>query len=233
MLRENKTERANLKAAAEEAEAEAQANGAGAAMVKAVRAREASRAAEAPKVTFEHVREQMWQVRCDLEDSQHLTSGPFDNICAREAENVRHGRRHHLQTDPSCKLDKGCTFEHNGKTWCVEEIVIINDSGERGVYAYDVESWASATLRADERCELFDEAVLTRLEDEARQRRANAKRCAESLLESLSPPKRHGPQPEQLEQPEQREEPPPQEDGREAEKQREVGEVFASNDRLF
>ena len=134
MLRENKTERASLKAAAEEAEKEAQANGAGAAMVQAVRAREASRAAEAPKVTFEHVREQMWQVRCDLaEDSQHLTSGPFDNICAREAENVRHGRRHHLQTDPTCKLDKGCTFEHNGKTWCVEEIVIINDLGERGV----------------------------------------------------------------------------------------------------
>ena len=41
---------------------------------------------------------------------------------------------------------------------CVEEIVIINDL-ERGVYAYDVESWANATLRADERCELFDGTV--------------------------------------------------------------------------
>eukprot|EP00964_Phaeocystis_antarctica_P136549 scaffold101013_cov31-Phaeocystis_antarctica.AAC.1 len=121
MLRENKTERDNLKAAAEEAEAEAHANGAGAATVQAARARDASKAAEELKVTFEHGREQMWQVRCDLaEDRQHLTSGPFDNIGVREAENVRHGRRHHLQTDQSCKLDKGCTFDLNGKTWCVE-----------------------------------------------------------------------------------------------------------------
>jgi len=214
-VRENKTERANLKAAAEEAEAEAHANGAGAATVQAARARDASKAAEEPKVTFEHGREQMWQMRCDLaEDRQHLTSGPFDNIGVREAENVRHGRRHHLQTDGSCKLDKGCTFDLNGKTWCVEEIVIINDFGERGVYAYDVESWASATLRADERCELFDGTVLARLEDEARQRRTFAeeearqrrtiaKRCAESLLDSLTPTNQHGPQPEQIGQPEQ------------------------------
>ena len=62
MLRENKTERANLKAAAEEAEAEAHANGAGAATVQAARARDASKAAEEPKVTFEHGREQMWQM---------------------------------------------------------------------------------------------------------------------------------------------------------------------------
>ena len=58
MLRENKTERANLKAAAEEAEAGAHANGAAAATVQAARARDASKAVEEPKVThyFEHAR---------------------------------------------------------------------------------------------------------------------------------------------------------------------------------
>eukprot|EP00964_Phaeocystis_antarctica_P119755 scaffold83511_cov36-Phaeocystis_antarctica.AAC.1 len=60
------------------------------------------------------------------------------------------------------------------RLFCVEKIVIINDLDERGVYAYDVESWANATLRADERCELFDGTVLARLEDEARQRRTFA-----------------------------------------------------------
>ena len=88
-------------------------------------------------------------------------------------------------------LAAGAIFTHEGRCWCVEEVVVAGAAGERGLYAYDTERWASATLRLDERCAFFGEAVLERLEGEARARRETAR-----VLGELFPPPAMRPPPE-------------------------------------
>ena len=57
-----------------------------------------------------------------------------------------------------------CVFEHDGQHWCIEELGLADKDDSVGFYAYNTKRWASATLRLDERCRFFDEAMLKSVE---------------------------------------------------------------------
>ena len=57
-----------------------------------------------------------------------------------------------------------CVFEHDGQHWCIEELGLADKDDSVGFYAYNTKRWASATLRLDERCRFFDEAMLRAVE---------------------------------------------------------------------
>ena len=105
----------------------------------------------------------------------------------------------------------GSIFERDGRSWCVEELLIADGVGNVGLYAFDVGRFASATVRLDERCTFFDEAVLKHVEgmlaESRREKKESMKRAREVLdapppglppagrSDSPPPPSVHRPQP--------------------------------------
>ena len=64
----------------------------------------------------------------------------------------------------------GRSFEADGdgSTWQAEEVAIIDGNGGLGLYAFDTARHTSATTLLSERCRLFSEEVLRKVEAEGR-----------------------------------------------------------------
>ena len=115
-------------------------------------------------ITNADAAEALWRARSSLAAAPRDLAAAFPGVVACTPAEVRKGRRHPLRPGVGGQL-LGCVFEHDGATWCVEELAAGGaGEGAAGLYAYDTARWASAALRLDERCKLFGRDVLEQLE---------------------------------------------------------------------
>ena len=117
-------------------------------------------AAAAATITVEDAREALWVTRCAIAAGRGVEA--FPGVRLRRPGEVRHERRHHLLPVSGGRV-VGRVFEADGVVWRAEEVVIVDEEGALGLYAYDTAKHTSATTLLSERCRLFSADVLKRV----------------------------------------------------------------------
>ena len=113
----------------------------------------------------------LWQTRCALAVAPQDTTAAFPGVRCYTAAQATAARRPPLRPGTGGDV-LGCVFEHDGKHWCIEELGLADEDDSVGFYAYDTKRWASATLKLDERCKFFGEAMLRMVEQALAERQA-------------------------------------------------------------
>ena len=113
----------------------------------------------------------LWQTRCALAVAPRDTTAAFPGVWCYTAVQATAARRPPLRPGTGGDV-LGCVFEHDGQHWCIEELGLADEDDSVGFYAYDTKRWASATLKLDERCKFFGEAMLRMVEQALAERQA-------------------------------------------------------------
>ena len=110
----------------------------------------------------------MWKTRCALAVDPKDTGGAFPGVQRRSAGEAEQRRPHPFKENT--RDLRGMLFVYDGRLWSAEAVTVTDTNGTVGLYAYDTNVYASATLCLEERCKAFGLKFVDALDEQSRGR---------------------------------------------------------------